>query len=157
MPEEKKKHSYRCAIGSDHRGFALKEAIIAKLARDGFFIKDMGTYDSSSVDYPDFAVKVVEEILKGEVEFGILLCGTGIGMSISANRFKGIRASLIYNLDSARLARAHNNANVACIGAWMDPDEALKYLEVFFETKFEGGRHERRLQKIEKYAEERFK
>ncbi len=140
----------RVAIASDHAGFELKEKIKHYLLEKGVEVLDHGTHSPASVDYPDFAKKVVTSVLNGEVDYGILLCGTGIGMSISANRYKGIRAALCLFPDMARLARAHNNANVLVLpGRLVGPDLAFWIVDTFLTTPFEAGRHERRVQKID--------
>ena len=137
----------RIAIGSDHAGFSLKEEI-KKILTD-YEVIDVGTNSSESVDYPDFAKKVGELVREKEVDFGILICGTGIGMSITANKIKGVYAALAYNVLTASLARRHNNANVLCIGGRMVGTELAKEMvKTFLTTDFEGGRHERRLNKI---------
>lgn len=141
----------RFAIASDHAGFKLKQHLIQKLQEMDLSVDDLGTHDESSVDYPDFALKVVEMILRGEAEHGILICGTGIGMSIAANRHRGIRAAVCLDgAPSATLARAHNNANILCLGArLMTTSQALEALNAFISTPFEGGRHIRRLEKCD--------
>ena len=137
----------RIAIGSDHAGFALKEEI-KKFLTD-YEVVDVGTNSTESVDYPDFARKVGELVGGKEVDFGILICGTGIGMSITANKIKGVYAALACNVLTASLARRHNNANVLCIGGRMVGVELAKEMvRAFLSTDFEGGRHERRLNKI---------
>ena len=133
------------SIGCDHGAIALKNAILSAL--DGKFdIEDKGTYGTESVDYPDYAEKVCEDVVSAKSDFGVLLCTTGIGMSISANKIKGIRAALCHNEDGAKFSRLHNNANVICMGAkYVQPELAAKMVEIFAETQFEGGRHERRV------------
>ncbi len=141
----------KIAIGSDHAGFELKEFIKEVLKEKGIDFVDVGTHSQESVDYPDFAKKVCDEVSSGRARFGILICGTGIGMSISANKCKGIRAALCLYPDMARLSRAHNDANVLVMAGRLMGKELAKWtLEAFLETDFEGGRHERRLKKIEK-------
>ncbi|MBX9697273.1 MAG: ribose 5-phosphate isomerase B [Alphaproteobacteria bacterium] len=142
----------RLAIASDHAGFKLKQHLIQKLKEMSMPVDDLGTHDESSVDYPDFAIKVVEKILRGDVKQGILICGTGIGMSIAANRHRGIRAAVCLDgAPSAALARAHNNANILCLGErLMTSSQALEALKAFVTTPFEGGRHTRRLEKCDK-------
>ena len=132
-------------IASDHAGFEMKKKLI------NYFPKliDLGTNSKESVDYPDFAHKLVKEVLKYKGSFGILICGTGVGMSIAANRSRGIRAALISSSDIARLVRQHNNANVLVLpGRFMNDDTAKKSVETFIETKFDGGRHNNRIEKI---------
>ncbi len=132
-------------IGSDHAGFDLKEAL--KESFDGMV--DVGTYSEDSVDYPDFAAKVARAISSGEFERGILICGSGVGMSIVANKFPGVRAALCTDVDTARMSRMHNDSNVLVLaGRRTDAEIAAAIVKVWFNTKFEGGRHKRRLDKI---------
>ena len=143
----------KVAIGADHGGFDAKEKLITYLKNKGFAVADMGTNSSESVDYPDFAEKVCQEILQQKADFGILICGTGIGISIAANRHVGIRAALLYNDETAALARQHNNANIAVFGGrMMSVDDMEKRLDIFLNTGFEGGRHLRRIEKIDVYG-----
>lgn len=137
-------------IGSDHAGFALKEIVKSYLKKRRFEFKDVGTYTQDSCDYPDFAYKVAKEIAKHpNNKHGILICKTGIGNSIVANRFKGVRAALCYNVQAARLSRRHNDSNVLVLGeAFVSRKSAVKILGVWLNTDFEGGRHKRRLGKI---------
>lgn len=141
----------RLVIGSDHGGFELKEAIKAYLVRDGTYqILDVGVFEKSSFDYPLIAQRVVKKILSGEFSKGILICGTGIGMSIAANRYKGIRAALCHDHYTAKFARAHNDANILVLGGRvLGEGLALEIVDVFLNTEFEGGRHKRRLCQIE--------
>src|SRR5689334_21323951 len=139
----------RVAIGADHAGFELKETIKQTLDELQIAYKDFGTFSDESVDYPDYAAKVGRAVAAGEFDRGVLVCGTGIGMAIAANKIAGVRAAPVVDLESARLARSHNNANVLAIGARVTPPErALDLVRTFFKTDFEGGRHERRLQKV---------
>jgi ribose 5-phosphate isomerase B len=139
----------RVAIGADHAGFELKETIKLTLDELQIAYKDFGTFSDESVDYPDYAAKVGRAVAAGEFDRGILVCGTGIGMAIAANKIDGVRAAPVVDLESARLARSHNNANVLAIGARVTPPErALDLVRTFVRTEFEGGRHERRLQKV---------
>jgi ribose 5-phosphate isomerase B len=139
----------KIALGSDHAGFELKEDLRACLAEMKIEALDLGTYSGDSADYPDVAVKVAEKIARGEVERGLLICGTGIGMSIVANRFAGVRAALCHDLYTARLSREHNNANLLALGGRLiGKGLAREILKVFLETEFQGGRHERRIRKI---------
>jgi ribose 5-phosphate isomerase B len=140
----------KLAIGSDHAGFALKEVIRAYFERREHYFFDFGTFDPfERVDYPDFAKKVCESVLSGESTLGILICGTGIGMSIAANKFKGIRSALAYFPEAAKLSRAHNNANVIALGGRVLGEElAIWCVEAFINTEFEGGRHQIRVEKI---------
>lgn len=142
----------KIAIGSDHAGFRLKEIIKNFLKTKGIEVEDFGTHTEESVDYPDYAFKVAEAVSSGEFDFGILVCGTGIGMSISANKVKGIRAALCNDLYTAHASREHNNANVLCMGGRVVGDEVAKEIvNTFLNAKFEGGRHERRINKIKDY------
>lgn len=136
-------------FGSDHAGRELKD-ILASHARDrGYSITDLGTDSDVSVDYPDYAQKVGESVLANPGSLGVLVCGTGIGMSIAANKLHGIRAALLYNEETARLARQHNNANVIAMGGReVPPGQAIRWLDVFLASAFEDGRHSRRLDKV---------
>ena len=136
-------------IESDHAGLPLKDAVKQALEAEGLVFQDLGTHGPESVDYPDFAHAVCEKLSSGAEAFGILVCGTGIGMAIAANRHPGIRAAVLHNATEARLTRAHNNANIACLGARMTGIEvALDAIRAFMATPYEGGRHERRVQKL---------
>jgi ribose 5-phosphate isomerase B len=139
----------RIAIGSDHRGFALKQAIASLVSELGNQCQDVGCYNTDSVDYPDVAEKVARTVAAGEADYGVLICGTGVGMSISANKVPGVRAALCSDSAGARLARQHNDSNVLCmggamVGEWMAREITAAYLS----TEFDGGRHVSRLQKI---------
>ncbi|MCE5324758.1 ribose 5-phosphate isomerase B [bacterium] len=138
------------AIGSDHAGYYLKESLIEDLRADGYQIQDFGTFSLESVDYPDIAREVAEAISSGRFERGILVCGTGIGISIAANKVKGIRATVCSDTFSARMSREHNNANIIAVGARVvGAGLALDIVKSFLETPFEyGSRHERRVDKI---------
>jgi glycine hydroxymethyltransferase len=137
-------------IGADHAGVALKDCLKEYLTKRGVRIVDLGTDSSDSTDYPDFAQAVAESIVSGRSELGLLVCSTGIGMSIAANKVPGIRAALVVSPETALLAREHNNANVLCLGQKITPPEdAKRIVEAFLDARFQGGRHERRLQKIE--------
>jgi ribose 5-phosphate isomerase B len=137
------------AIGGDHAGLPLKSVLQQALAEAGHALVDFGTNSTESVDYPDFAHAVSAAVEAGKASFGVLVCGTGIGVQIAANRHAGIRAAVLHNTTEARLTRAHNDANVACFGARMcGPEVALDALRVFLATEFEGGRHARRLTKL---------
>lgn len=134
------------AIGSDHGGFELKQSIIEYLKEQGIDYKDFGSYDASSVDYPEIALKVTGAIKSGEAKLGILVCGTGIGMSIAANKVKGIRAAACSEVFSAKYTRLHNDANVLCLGGRViGPGVAVEMVDIFLNTKYEGGRHARRV------------
>ncbi|NNC88794.1 MAG: ribose 5-phosphate isomerase B [Akkermansiaceae bacterium] len=138
----------RIAIGADHGGVELKAAIGAALGDAGYGVADVGTNSEESVDYPDFARVVAEGVVDGEFDYGVLICKSGIGMSIAANRVKGIRAARVCTVDDARVTREHNNANVLCLGASsVAPDEAVEITKAFLATDFAGGRHERRVAK----------
>ncbi|MCD6102806.1 MAG: ribose 5-phosphate isomerase B [Thermotogaceae bacterium] len=142
----------RISIGTDHAGFRVKEAIKSFLMQKGYKVIDNGTYSEDSVDYPDFAKKVAQDILNNEADYGILLCGTGIGMSIAANKFKGIKAALCLLPKMASLSKMHNDANVLVLpGRLIGIDLALWIVEAFLESEFEGGRHEERVKKIEEF------
>jgi ribose 5-phosphate isomerase B len=138
----------RIAIGCDHRGLDLKQSIMKQIAEIGHSCEDFGCYTADSVDYPDIAQKVAEKVARGDFERGILICDTGIGMSIAANKVKGIRAALCHDAFSARRARRHNDTNVLCLGAGRAQDTVREIIDVFLNTEFEGGRHQRRLDKI---------
>ena len=139
----------KIAIGADHGAFDLKEVLKVYLEEKGYEVKDCGTYDLSSVDYPDIAEKTAKEITNGSCEKGILLCGTGIGISIAANKVKGIRAALCTNEYCAKMSRNHNNANILCMGARVTGVELAKsILDTFLKEEFEGGRHQVRVDKI---------
>jgi RpiB/LacA/LacB family sugar-phosphate isomerase len=144
------KTTARIAVGADHGGVDVKAAVRDFLRRRGNPVRDFGTDSADSVDYPDYAALVCQNVVAGEADFGVLICKTGIGMSIAANRHKGIRAALVTNANDARVARQHNNANVLCMGAVnVAPNQAPAILEAFLGATFEGGRHERRVEKIE--------
>lgn len=137
------------AIGADHGGINLKEILKNYLAEKGIEVKDYGTFDTSSCDYPDIAEKVCDAILSGECERGILVCGTGIGMSIAANKKKGIRAAHVTDTYSARMAREHNNAHIICLGERITGcDLAVEIVKAYLDAEFLGGRHGNRVDKI---------
>ena len=137
------------AIGSDHGGVVLKEAIKGLLVQRGLAVEDFGTSGQTSVDYPDFGEKVSREVSTGKAELGILACGTGIGMSIVANKFPGVRAALINDEFTARMSKEHNNANIIVLGGRVvDVPEALRMVATWLDTTFEAGRHQLRLDKI---------
>ncbi|MCS7012375.1 MAG: ribose 5-phosphate isomerase B [Chloroherpetonaceae bacterium] len=138
------------AVGSDHAGFEKKQRILAWLGEKQYTYFDFGTYSADSVDYPDYARAVANAVAQGKFEQGILLCGSGVGVSIVANKVKGIRAALVFNPEIARLARAHNDANIMCLPArFMSDADMLQCLENWFAASFEGGRHAQRVSKIE--------
>ena len=137
------------AIGSDHAGFAYKDKIKSSLNRLGYEVIDKGTYGESSVDYPDFAHPVASAVENGEARFGVLICGSGNGVAITANKHAAIRAALCWKDEIARLARAHNDANVLCLPArFVSLDLAKKMVKTFLNEPFEGGRHQNRVNKI---------
>ncbi|MFQ6122558.1 MAG: ribose 5-phosphate isomerase B [Dehalococcoidales bacterium] len=138
----------RIAIGCDHRGLSLKQLIIKLLTEIKCSYEDFGTYTADSVDYPDIAERVAEAVAKGDFEYGILICDTGIGMSIAANKVKGIRAALCHDVFSAHRARQHNDANILCLAAGREREEVPEIIRTFLTTEFEGGRHLRRLDKV---------
>ncbi len=145
----------KIAIGADHAGFPLKQAVKSWLEEHGYQVDDLGTYDTSSVDYPDYAAAVAHEVAEGKAEYGILICGTGIGMSMSANKVPGIRAALCTNAYTARMSRRHNDANVLCMGARVvGVGVAESIVEAWLSEEFEGGRHARRVAKINALDEE---
>ncbi|MBK5252586.1 MAG: ribose 5-phosphate isomerase B [Peptostreptococcaceae bacterium] len=139
----------KVALGSDHGGFALKEAIKKHLNRKGIEFVDYGTFNNESVDYPDYGRITAEAVMRGECDRGIAICGTGIGISLAANKVKGIRCALVSEEYSARMAKAHNNANMIAMGGRVVGEGiATGIVDVWLETEFEGGRHERRVEKI---------
>ncbi|MDD3458062.1 MAG: ribose 5-phosphate isomerase B [Weeksellaceae bacterium] len=139
----------KVAIGSDHAGFEYKAKIIEYLKGKGIEVEDFGAFSTDSVDYPDFAHPVSESVENKNVDYGILLCGSGQGVSMSANKHQGIRCALCWNSDIARLSRQHNNANIIAFPArFVAYEYAIEMIEVFFNTQYEGGRHEKRVNKI---------
>jgi len=139
----------RIAIGADHAGYSLKETLAAYLRERGVEVLDFGTHGPDAVDYPDYARVVAEAVARGEADFGVLICGTGVGMSITANKVPGIRAAAVSDVYSAKMSRAHNDANILCLGGRVvGPGLAIEILETWLRTPFEGGRHARRLEKI---------
>lgn len=138
------------ALGADHAGWELKEALKAWLIENGHQILDFGTHSPESVDYPDYAVQVAESLASGKAERGVLVCGTGIGMAMAANKVPGVRAALCGDLYTARMSREHNDANVLVLPArFVSEDEGVEILRAWLDTRFEGGRHARRVAKIE--------
>lgn len=145
----------KIAIAADHGGFELKDSMVEYIKSLGNEVMDLGTNSADSVDYPDYAKKVCEEIQQGNSDLGILICGTGIGMSLAANKFEGIRAACVSDVYSAKMSRNHNNANVLCIGARVIGDEVAKLIiKTFLENEFEAGRHQRRVDKIRAFEKE---
>jgi ribose 5-phosphate isomerase B len=147
----------RIGIGSDHRGCEIKELVIKLLTDEGYDYKDFGCYDKNPVDYPDIAVQVAEAIVKGEFDRGILICGTGIGMCIAANKVRGIRAAQCYNAFTAKRARLHNDAQICCLAAEEGKARVAAIIETFLTTDFEGGRHIPRVEKIKEIEEKQYK
>lgn len=140
----------RIPIGADHAGVELKSRLVAELRRLGYEPEDVGTFSSDSVDYPDFAHAVASKVERGDVRRGVLLCGTGLGMSYAANRHHGVRAAVAWTPEIAQLAREHNDANVLVVPArFVSEEDALRILAAWLETSFAGGRHQRRVTKIE--------
>jgi len=140
----------KISIGSDHAGFALKEVLKRHLAGLGHELTDCGAFSADRTDYPDFAKKVAEGVSSGDSERGVLVCGSGIGMCITANRFRGVRAVVLRDERDAELSRSHNDANVACFGErFTKSGDAAGFLDLFMSTPFEGGRHEARVAKME--------
>jgi len=151
-------HSKLIAIGSDHAGVELKKLLIEHLAKRNIPTKDMGTFSSEAVDYPDYAKKVAEIVKNGECNKGVLICGTGIGVSIVANKIPGIRAALCTSVKMAEMSKKHNDANVLVVGSKIiSIDSAKEILDVWLDTDFEGGRHSRRLDKIQEIERENLK
>ncbi len=141
--------SLRLAIGSDHAGFELKESILAFLQENGFEVKNFGTYTADSVDYPDFVHPIACAVEASEFDFGIVICGSGQGVCMTANKYLGVRAALVWNNEIASLTRQHNDANVICLPARFISDaDAKEMVLTFLSTNFEGGRHLRRVEKI---------
>ncbi|MGB8656246.1 MAG: ribose 5-phosphate isomerase B [Candidatus Zixiibacteriota bacterium] len=139
----------KICLGADHRGFELKESIKQYLTGLGHEVTDFGTHSPESVDYPDFGFKVAESVARGEADFGIVVCWTGNGMNIVANKVKGVRSALCLNEEMAMLARAHNDANVLALASkFVTEEKARKIVSVWLSTPFEGGRHAQRLKKI---------
>lgn len=139
----------KIALGSDHGGLELKGIVLEHLKKQGYEVVDMGTYTTDSVDYPDCAAPVCEAVLAKEADCGMLFCGTGIGISIAANKYKGIRAALCSDVYSAKMAKQHNNAQIICMGGRVTgPDLACMIADTWLSTEFEGGRHLERVKKI---------
>lgn len=148
----------KIAIGADHAGFELKQKIKAALERQGLQVQDEGTTSTESVDYPDFARKVGEDVAHRRADFGILVCGSGIGMAITANKVPGVRAANVSTELEAQLSREHNDANVLTLGARiLDEPAALKIVDKWLNTQFAGGRHQRRIEKIAAIEQEEAK
>lgn len=140
----------KIAIASDHAGLETKNIICEFVAKKGYEVMDLGTNNNESVDYPVFADKVAKAVLKKDADLGILVCGTGIGISIRANRYKGIRAALLYSDEVAEMTKKHNNANVIVFGGrTMDKKDIFKRIDIFLNTEFEGGRHQKRIDMLD--------
>lgn len=140
----------RIAVGADHGGFQAKQAVIEHLSSQGLEVADFGTFSAESCDYPDIAQPVAQAVVRGEVDLGILICGTGIGMSIAANKVQGIRAALCSDTFSARMAREHNDSNILCLGARvLGLGLMLDIVDAYLRGSFVGGRHKTRVEKIE--------
>jgi ribose 5-phosphate isomerase B len=143
----------RIAIGNDHRGFGLKQDILKLLTEKGYECQDLGCYSEESVDYPDIAVQVAEAVIGGEADRGILICGTGIGMCIAANKVNGIRAAQCHDAFTAKRARLHNDAQICCLSAEEGKVRVPSIIEMFLTTDFEGDRHMKRINKISEIEE----
>ena len=139
----------KVAVGCDHGGFILKESVVSTLERLGAEVVDLGCYDESSVDYPVYGEKVARSVASGECALGVIMCGTGIGISIAANKVRGVRAAVVTNTYMAELTKNHNNANIIALGGRViSPDEAAAIVEAWYTAEYEGGRHQRRLDMI---------
>ncbi len=145
----------KIAIGADHRGFDLKQLVIKLINEAGHSYKDYGSYNTDPVDYPDIARLVAEAVARGTFDYGILICSTGIGMCIAANKVRGIRAALCHDVFTAQRVREHNNANILCLSGEIKKTLLSSIVETFLNTQFEGGRHQRRIDKISTMEEER--
>lgn len=146
--------SERIPIASDHAGFEMKEKLAATLTELGYDVQDLGTNSPASTDYPDYAHPLAQEVSSGEVKRGVLLCGTGLGMSYVANRYPHVRAAVAWSPEIAELARKHNDANILVLPArCLSHEDGVKILKAWLDTPFEGGRHERRVEKIEREAD----
>ncbi len=142
----------KIAVGSDHRGFDVKKRIVSLLRQLGHETLDMGTDSQDSVDYPDFAIQVARAVGEKQVDRGILICGTGIGMCIAANKVHGVRAAPCHDSITAEMSRRHNDANILCLSADLLGDELIdRMIRIWLQTEFEGGRHARRVEKIEAF------
>ncbi len=140
----------KVAIASDHGGYELKENLKKHYEKQGLVLQDLGAFCGESCDYPDIAKIMVDKIKSGAADRGILICGTGIGISMAANRYKGIRAALVYNDYTAEMSRKHNDANIIALGGRViSPEDAARYVDIFLKTEFEGGRHLRRIEKLD--------
>lgn len=141
----------KIAIGNDHAGYEAKVEVVKELEKQGYEVVDCGCYSKDRCDYPDLSIAVAEKVLSNEVDFGVLICSSGEGISMAANRVKGIRCGLAYNDEVAALIKQHNNANIISFGAkFMSVEDIVKRINIFKDSSFEGGRHEQRVAKIEK-------
>ncbi len=148
----------KIAVGSDHAGFHIKQKVVGWLRQRGYEVEDVGTHTDARCDYPDYARIVAEKVSRGAVERGILVCGSGIGMSIAANKVSGVRAAECFDSLTAQVSRAHNDANVLCFGARLVEEEAARNIvEIWLNTPFEGGRHAQRVEKIKELERENLK
>lgn len=139
----------KIAIACDHAGYVLKGQIMTHLEAHGYDLKDHGCFTEDSVDYPDYAAPVANDVQQGQADYGILICGTGIGMAITANKFRGIRAASLTDVPSTEMSRKHNDLNVLCLGSRvLGADKALLLVDTFLTTRFEGGRHANRVKKM---------
>ena len=137
------------AIGCDHAGFEMKEYLKSRLSESGYSLKDFGTDSAESMDYPDIAHPLARAVNEGRYKYGIVICGSGVGMCIVANKYPGVRAALVWEEEIARLSRQHNDANIISLPArFISNEQAVKFAEIFLNTDFEGGRHQRRVEKI---------
>ncbi len=140
----------KIAVGCDHGGFDLKNAIIEHLKKRGIEVSDLGCWSTDSVDYPEYGHKVAHAVADGEADLGIVCCGTGMGISIAANKVKGIRCALPFSDFTAQMCKQHNNANMVAFGGrTLSPAEAIRYTDIWLDTEYEGGRHQKRLDMIE--------
>ena len=148
----------KIAIGCDHGGFAYKKELVAHLNKKGYEVEDFGCFSEDSCDYPDYALPVAEAVKDGKADFGILICSTGIGISIAANKVKGIRCAHVHDAESARLTRNHNNANILAFGAKIISEELMfEITDTFLTSTFDGGRHQRRVDNITAIENKYFK
>jgi len=144
----------KVVLGADHNGIEFKKLLAKHLREAGHVVIDVGPQTTESVDYPDYAFAAAEKVASGEADRGILICGSGVGMSMAANKVRGVRAALCLSTEGARLARAHNDANVLTLAGWQsDADDVLDIVDTFLKGGFEGGRHARRVDKIKAYEE----
>ena len=144
----------KLAIGNDHAGYEMKTVLLKWLEEQGYEVKNFGTDSSDSVDYPDFVHPVAEAVENETFDLGILICGSGQGVSFTANKHQGIRAALCWKAEISALARQHNNANIVCLpGRFLTEQEGIEILKTFLETSFEGGRHQKRIDKVPVYSE----